>query len=652
MYLVPDIRLQTELIKWSRYLIIPVIIIGILVLIGWEFDIIILRAPLNHTIAMNPVTATCFLSASFSFLLLSSRSGTKYFKPLGYLLAILVLFVAVVKFLAIFSIIDIGIDRSFFSTKLAPPNGDAMPSNMAPFTAFSFFMLGCSLLMFNKEINKKIAPGQFTALLMGLTGLLSLLGYVYQSNAFSGVLHFTPMALHSAICFILLSIAFLFSSTDRGVMREMTSSFTGSITARSLIPAAVIIPALLGLVRLYGNRIGLYSNEFGVAVFAIGITIIFFILIWYNTVLLNKRDIAKAIIEEELKKGIEQNAYLASLLNNTSDAVFSTDQYFRIKSWNKAAEKLYGFAANEAIGKTTQEIIRTEISKADRESMRSDLRKTGYNKSEIIHFAKNGARLDLLASTTVAKNPQGEIYGFITICHDISSRKKLESQLQQINAELEGFTYSVSHDLRAPLRGIIGFTAILEEEYSSKLGDEARRITNIIKNNALKMGNLIDDLLNFSRLGRHEINKTIIQMEQMVDDVIADQKMVNKAIAVKWIVHSLPVVKGDINTMRQVWINLIDNAVKYSRNNPAPVIEIGTIDKDGQPVFFVKDNGVGFDEKYSNKLFKVFQRLHSNHEFEGTGVGLALVEKIISRHGGRIWAEASLGNGATFYFTL
>lgn len=225
-------------------------------------------------------------------------------------------------------------------------------------------------------------------------------------------------------------------------------------------------------------------------------------------------------------------------------------------------------------------------------------------------------------------------------------------QLGAVNKELEGFSYSISHDLRAPLRGIIGFATILEEDYGSKLDDEARRITAVIKNNALKMGHLIDDLLTFSRLRRQDIKKTTISTTEMAKEVIQELLPANKNPNIKCVVHEMPDIKGDINAMRQVWVNLASNAFKYSSNKEEPVIEIGTATREGQTVFFVKDNGVGFDEKYKDKLFKVFQRLHSADEFEGTGVGLAIVEKIISKHGGKVWAEAEENKGACFYFSL
>src|SRR5450432_361992 len=259
---------------------------------------------------------------------------------------------------------------------------------------------------------------------------------------------------------------------------------------------------------------------------------------------------------------------------------------------------------------------------------------------------------------------------FVALLENITERKKAESkvnrlnvelekrvmrrteQLREKNEELEAFSYSVSHDLRAPLRSIIGFTTILEEEYSSKLDDEARRLTGVIKNNTQKMGNLIDDLLTFSRMGRHEMNKTTIETNKMVGQVILELEQKTVRSQISWTIHPMQAMYGDVNTMHQVWINLLSNAMKYSAGQSKPKIEISSIQNQDQMIFRVKDNGVGFDPKYTDKLFKVSQRLHGINEFEGTGVGLAIVEKIISRHGGKVWAEGEVDNGASFYFSL
>ena len=230
-----------------------------------------------------------------------------------------------------------------------------------------------------------------------------------------------------------------------------------------------------------------------------------------------------------------------------------------------------------------------------------------------------------------------------------SKVKERTEQLETANREMESFSYSVSHDLRAPLRGIIGFTSILEEKYVNNLDDEAKRIAAIIKRNTIKMGDLIDDLLAFSKLGRSDISKTMIDTDDMVKEVING---LDAGQAIKWNIAPLPVIKGDMNAIRQVWINLISNAIKYSRNKEQPVINIGLAHQNGQVAFFVEDNGVGFDQKYAGKLFKVFQRLHAANEFEGTGIGLAIIEKVISKHGGKVWVEAEKDRGAKFFFEI
>lgn len=225
-------------------------------------------------------------------------------------------------------------------------------------------------------------------------------------------------------------------------------------------------------------------------------------------------------------------------------------------------------------------------------------------------------------------------------------------KLETVNKELESFSYSVSHDLRAPLRAIVGFTSILEEEYADRLDEEGKRIMGVIRNNTIKMGRLIDDLLAFSRVSRQENTKSSVDMQAMAVDVKESLTAQWNNGHIEWVIGSLPAVKGNPNMLRQVWVNLLDNAIKYSGKNERPAIEVGAFKKQDQTVFFVKDNGVGFDPKYSDKLFKVFQRLHSEADFSGTGVGLALVGKIISREGGSVWGESEPGRGACFFFSL
>jgi len=226
------------------------------------------------------------------------------------------------------------------------------------------------------------------------------------------------------------------------------------------------------------------------------------------------------------------------------------------------------------------------------------------------------------------------------------------AELEAANKELESFSYSVSHDLRAPIRSIHGYTNILQEEYSGVFDDEAKRLVQTILRNSKRMGQLIDDLLAFSRLGRKELTKHKVSVYDIVTVIVEEQKIIEGDRPMEISIQNLPPAFADISTLRQVWVNLISNALKYSRQKEKAIIEIGAFEKDQAIVYYVKDNGAGFDMQYYNKLFGVFQRLHSQKEFEGTGVGLAMVQRIISRHGGEIWAEAKMNEGAVFYFTL
>jgi len=225
-------------------------------------------------------------------------------------------------------------------------------------------------------------------------------------------------------------------------------------------------------------------------------------------------------------------------------------------------------------------------------------------------------------------------------------------QLEIANKELEAFTYSVSHDLRAPLRAIHGYTKIISDDYENKLDEEGKNMMNAVMRNAKKMGVLIDDLLSFSKIGKKELRLLEVDMTKLAE--FALQEVKNSLSDLKAKITILPLQKAtvDHNLMTLVFVNLISNAVKYSSIKDKPEVEIGSIEKDSRTVYYVKDNGVGFDMNYYGKLFGVFQRLHSSEDFEGTGVGLALVKRIITRHNGKIWAEAKLKEGATFYFTL
>ncbi len=296
---------------------------------------------------------------------------------------------------------------------------------------------------------------------------------------------------------------------------------------------------------------------------------------------------------------------------------------------------------------------------------------------EIDILCFDGSRKTILHSALPLKDDEGNMMGAIVIIQDVTERKRAEkalqesesrvrglnieleervadrtAQLQRANQELEAYSYSVSHDLRAPLRSISGFAEILLEDHDQELSDEAHRLLGRISQNAQQMGRLIDDLLAFAQMDRKPLQWEPVALGELVEHC---RKLLQPELAGRRImfqVHPLPTVNGDPAMLQQALFNLLENAVKFTRTVPVAIIEVGALEKPGGAVYYIRDNGVGFDMAYQHKLFNVFQRLHRSEQFEGTGVGLAIVHRIIQRHGGRVWMEGEIGKGATVYFTL
>jgi PAS domain S-box-containing protein len=888
--------LLTKMKRWANYFACTVIIIAALTLAGWQFNIDFLMRPVYGLGAMNPTTAILFIFSGTSFFLLSPETKRTQKIGLGKVLACIILSTGLLRFISNLYELNFDVDTIFFNRKLEEEMAANLSSRMAPNTAFNFILSGSALLLLKTGTRRGKRMAQVIALIISFIALLAMVSFLYRVSSFFVTFAYQSMSIHTAINFLLFSFAIFFINPDSGIMGEFTGPFPGSFIARFLVPAAIIIPVLLGFLRLKAAWSGMVSLESGAALLILAIIIIFLALTWFIVVSLNKRGLLKHETDRSLRESEQQ---VQTIFNAAPDAVIVMDDEGKIIEWNPMAEKTLGWKRNEVIGKLLSEtIIPHRFREAHEKGMKHFLETGegpllgkiieilaltksgheidvalniaassqfkghylfigflrdltgqkkaeqkfkalldsapdamiianekgeitlinqqtetlfGYTRNELIgqpveilipvnfrsrhrdhrmdYFAdpriramgaglelfamrKNGTQfpveislsplqteegllvsasvrditdrkkaeekfkslLDAAPDATVIVNDKGRIqminqqtenlFGYTrdemigqpveiliprdlgdkhtqhradffrapkvrtmgagielnavkkngtlfpveislspiqteegmlvsASVRDISLRKGLEDELKKSNAELEAFTYSVSHDLRAPLRGIIGFTAILEEDYSNKLDDEAKRITGVIKANTLKMGHLIDDLLAFSRTGKQEITRTQINTGAMVNDIVGEMIQQNKgSSAIDWNIHSLPAINADMNTIRQVWINLISNAIKYSGNKEQPYIEIGSYPADGQTVFYVKDNGVGFDQQYKHKLFKVFQRLHNPEEFEGTGVGLALVEKIISRHKGKVWAEAEVDQGACFYFSL
>ena len=383
-------------------------------------------------------------------------------------------------------------------------------------------------------------------------------------------------------------------------------------------------------------------------------------------------------------------------------AIIGLDPQGLISSWNRGAERIKGYSAGEIIGKHFSCFYPADdVARNLPGELLGRAAKDGVVEQEGWRVRKDGTQFWADVLITALRDDAGQLLGFAKITRDVTERRNLEQELRnaneflehrvsertselaaantqlrsrtdeisalnaslearvlertaelvRTNSELEAFSYSVSHDLRTPLRHVDGFARILKEEYVAELPAEGHRFLERILNSTTHMGHLIDDLLNLARIGRKEIKRLDTEMSNLVKQSLADLRPEEER-TIEWRIDVLPKLNCDPGLIKLVLINLLSNASKFTRTRPSAVIEVGSCLTDGIFTLFVRDNGVGFDPKYADKLFGVFQRLHRQEDFEGTGIGLATVQRIIHRHGGRIWAESSPGNGATFYFTL
>ncbi len=382
-----------------------------------------------------------------------------------------------------------------------------------------------------------------------------------------------------------------------------------------------------------------------------------------------RSDITARKLAEEAVRTSE--ARYRALFEHAPDGILIADAQSHYLDANASICRMLGYARDELIGMHAADIVRPE--EAEHITPALDTINAGKNYHREWQFRRKDGSV-FPAEVIATLMPDGNLLGMV---RDVSERRAAErerergeeairelnalleqrvlertAQLESANKELEAFSYSVSHDLRAPLRAVDGFSRIVIEDYAKLLPEEGRHYLENVSRGAQQMGRLIDDLLTFSRLSRLPLACRTVDVDALVQKILVELASQREGRAIELTVGNLPLCSGDPALLKQVWVNLISNALKYTqRRNPAKV-EIGCEAGVDGNVFFVRDNGAGFDMRYADKLFGVFQRLHRAEDYEGTGVGLAIVQRIVQRHGGRVWAQAAVEQGATFYFTL
>jgi len=389
------------------------------------------------------------------------------------------------------------------------------------------------------------------------------------------------------------------------------------------------------------------------------------LLTWFSAV---RRSVEQELLQsrDELQREVAERTQQASLLDLTHDTIFVRDMKDVITYWNRGAQELYGWTAAEATGRHSHQLLQTAFP-IPIDDVQAELLRNDRWEGELQKTKADGTRVVVASRWSLRRNEHGRAVAILETNNDISDHKRREEEIRRLNdelgkrtaaleasnKELEAFAYSISHDLRAPVRHIAGYTELLQKHASSILDEKSHRYIITILESAKRMGTLIDDLLAFSRIGRVEARETTVSLEQLVKEVLGEMQPEIDGRNIAWKIGALPDLYGDPSMLKLALVNFISNAVKFTRTRPQTEIEIGCLEKnkDGA-VVFIKDNGVGFDMKYVNKLFGVFQRLHPTEAFEGTGIGLATVQRIIHRHGGKVWAEGMEDRGATFFFSI
>ena len=776
---------------------------GILALAGWVFDFQSIKHPITGSVAMNPVTALCFIFSGISLGLLSDANSRNRRQAIGIVFASLVSVIGLIKLGSLVTGIDFPFDSVLFFNKVNRDIIGSHANRMAPNTSLGFLITGIGLLFLNSKAGKLKTLSQYSALLIGFLSALSLLGYLFHVKPFYGFMNYIPMAFLTATGFLLIALALLFVHPEKGFMKEFSGNSSGAILARKLIPAVIIIPVVLGLLRVYLTNTGLVSPEMGATVIVLTYIIIFLVLLLLITYELNRKDALSGATEIALRNSLNELSEYKNALQNQSQAISRTNAIIEfdlegnILDANDNFLHLFGYQLHEIKGKHHRILLsQDQANTTEYQNFWEDLKNGTFQIGEFERKTKDGQTIWILGSYNLIYDVEGRLIKVLKIVTDITYRKKLEAEIQQLNrdlqkkveqkteeiiekeqqyrfllqnmregiqvigfdwrylfvnnsvvsqskysgeellgytmmekypgiektemfrelqkcmqgritkilenefifpdgtkewyelsvqpvpeglfilsmditsrkkyqenlkdyaaklkssnTELERFAYVASHDLQEPLRMVSSFLSLLETRLAEKLDPTSKQYIDFAVDGAGRMKTLIQDLLMYSRVGSNTENFAPVDLNgvnEYITKMLEEEILKSQAsITLK----PLPVITANHSLISQLFLNLVTNALKYHGNN-RPEIEIGCNEADGNWVFYVKDNGIGIDPKFFEKIFIIFQRLHNKTEYSGTGIGLAICKKIVDIHKGKIWVDSFPGRGSTFYFSI
>lgn len=681
-------------------------VIGAAGLLGWMLEVASSPSLHRTLTAVKPNAALAFTLLGLALFVQRQRGDRA--KPHVTLLLAVVVGLGGVTLLEYFADWDAGIDELWFRDHAPLPQA---PGRMSPPTAANLVLLGVSALLALRAPGARFrAARQALALLASVSALIALLGYLYGAEALYRIGPFVSVSLPSALAVLAAGVSLLVADVSYGLGALLRSPSGAGSMMRTLLPAALLLPTLLGWVRLKGQQAGLYGTELGLSLFASSSIVCFTALLWWSAENLKRAEVetegaaqrlraladvsrafgALAIDYHKLLESVVDSAAsligdgcLVTLLapdgetlmnaaNAHRDPNLAVD--YRTYLASSGINKLGGNTIAARVARTGQKELVAHIAPEAMvaqidESLRPLVARLNVHSFIVVPIRASSR---LIGTMSLVRSRPGMAYTEedATLLEDLADRaglaienarlydqleRRVEErthELAELNQELEAFGYSIAHDLRAPLRAINGFSSALLEDLGPTLDEQGKKYLGFVVENADRMAQLIDGLLELSRIQRGELQTSEVDLSALSRGILASLEASDPAHRVMSRVDDGLVARGDERLLTALLQNLIGNAWKFSRDRQGARIELGKRGSSSSPTFFVRDNGAGFDMAHAHRLFSPFQRLHSAAEYEGTGIGLATVQRIVRRHGGKVWAESSRDCGATFFFTL
>ncbi len=643
---------------YSRMAAYASCLLGAAVLLGWLLDVAFLKSVASGLVTMKPNTALGFLACGAALLGIAMDNTAGRWLALAA--SALGLLIGTLTLAQMLSGRDLGIDQLLFSETLTAVAMDS-PGRMAPGTAVCLVLSATALSLYLIGSTRATRWAQGLALLVLSLGGIAALGYMFDIDVLYRIGLYSSMAVHTAFGFVLLGIGLLTLKIERGWLAVYASSGPGGVLLRRMLPAVILLPVLMAWLALQGERAGWYEIGFRSVLLTVMPILLLVVLAW---------SVANRLNADHRRLRSSQQLF-QSLFESAPDAILLLSGAGRIEQVNQETERLFLRDRGELLGRPLAELM--PAAQACFVASDSDYCAIGNHRQTALSLStfvlrKTGTRLPVAVKLgEIASEPET---AYLAIIRDMSEADRAEAEIRELNArleqrvqertaelevvnrELEAFSYSVSHDLRAPLRAIAGFSGALLEDCADTLDAANQGHLRRIQAAAKRMDALIRDLLDLSRVTRANLDKQPTDLSALASEVAQELLEAQPLRAVDWVIAADLQAMADARLLRLVLENLFGNALKFTRKQARARIEFGTIGAADETAYFVRDNGVGFDGGRVGELFAPFRRLHNESDFEGSGVGLATVQRIIHRHGGRVWADSAPGEGATFYFTL